>query len=377
MKPKTKKILKRISIVLGILILVAIIALGVMVYMLYTSVYHPIPYTEREDSYSMPDLPDSGLEDIDQSEYDDLDTDDDDDDDDFFDDQDEESDSDDPKSETSKKPGGSSSSGTSVPKDTPIYIIKPIDENILNVLLVGRDVVKSEGGRSDTMMVLSYNKTTGEIVLTSFLRDILVPIEKYGWNRINAAYRFGNVGLTVNTINEVFDLDIQHYISVDFSGFTAIINKIGGVDVELTQEEVNHLAGQGVKNLSAGTNHLNGSDALKFARIRKLAGGDFNRTERQRRLMTALIKQVTKDYTAPEAIPLIYEGVEYLKTNLSISELISLTYDFFSKSNVNIDGYAIPANGTYSFARYNGKSVLKIDFKKNTDLIKDRIYNSK
>ena len=125
----------------------------------------------------------------------------------------------------------------------PIYKVEKKDPNIENILVIGtdsRDVVR-ERGRSDAMIVLSYNKKTGEIKMVSILRDSLVPIEGRGWNRINAAYSFDGVGLAVNTVNQLFDLDIQRFVVVDFNGVTDFIDKAGGVTINLTQKEVDYL----------------------------------------------------------------------------------------------------------------------------------------
>ena len=126
---------------------------------------------------------------------------------------------------------------------TPIYKVEKKDTNVENILVIGTDSrdVTRERGRSDALIVVSYNKKTGAIKMISILRDSLVPIEGRGWNRINAAYSFDGVGLAVNTVNQLFDLDIQRFVVVDFNGVTDFIDKAGGVTISLTQKEVDYL----------------------------------------------------------------------------------------------------------------------------------------
>ena len=95
--------------------------------------------------------------------------------------------------------------------------------------------------RSDAMILASYNKQTHSVKLVSFLRDSWVHLPEYGWSRINTATAYGGVGLLVNTLNENFDLDIQHYVQIRFEGFREVIDILGGIDVELTQSEINYI----------------------------------------------------------------------------------------------------------------------------------------
>ena len=146
---------------------------------------------------------------------------------------------------------------------TPIYKVPKKDPDIENILILGTDSrdVTRERGRSDSIIIMSYNRRTGSIKMTSILRDSLVPIEGHGWNRINAAYSFDGVGLAINTINEIFDLDIQRFVVVDFNGVTDFIDKIGGLTINLTKKEAEYLlnksGGKGYQ-FHEGANFMNG-----------------------------------------------------------------------------------------------------------------------
>ena len=367
MKDRTKKTIKWSLAVLGAIILLLAITVVVSLIYAYGSIYEPIPFIERESSYVMPEVPESDIIPIsDESEYYDDESD--------YDYSYEESENN-SSSATSRASGGGGGS-TKKPKETPIYIVEPIDKDILNILLVGRDVNETSGshGRSDSMMLLSYNKKNGEVALTSFLRDTLVPIAGYGWNRLNAAHSFGGVGLSINTINEVFQLDIQHYVSIDFGGFIRSVDLIGGVMVRITKEEAAYLRDVFDLDIKAGDVKLNGDAALKFSRIRHLPGGDFSRTERQRRLLTAVIKQMFDLKNPVESVSMMNKCLKYVKTNLEAGTIASLINDFLSKDSADIETGAVPADKTYYMARYNGMSILKVDYEKNRKILFERIY---
>ncbi|PKM62611.1 MAG: hypothetical protein CVU97_04455 [Firmicutes bacterium HGW-Firmicutes-21] len=362
MNARTKKIIKWVLIVTGAIIVLLAATVSIYFALLYNSIYEPIPYVSRDGSYIMPEFPESDIELIDDES-------------DYYEDDSEDDISYDDTSEGSTVSKGGSGGSLRPPKETPIYIVEPIDENILNILLVGFDVYEPYYGRSDSMMLLSYNKKTGEITLTSFLRDILVPIEGHGWNRLNSACRFGSVGLTINTINEVFQLDIQHYVSVDFTGFPKLIDSMGGVTVSITKEEATYVNNNYSWGVSAGNVKLNGEKALKFARIRHLSGGDFNRTERQRRILTAVINEMFSRKNPSESVSLVNQGLKNVKTNLSAGTIVSLVYDFMSKDYTGIDAGSVPSDkSTYSLARYNGMSIIKLNFDKNVVILHERIY---
>lgn len=370
MKEKQKKILKWSSIVVASIIIIIAITILTFVVVMYNKVYEEIEYVERSGEYSMPECPESDIVPMEGSyvEDDESYTD-------IFDDV-----SGDDNISTGNTSGSNTNNGnngsTGTLKETPIYIVEPIDENIINVLLIGRDVTEASGshGRSDSMMILSYNKETGEVSINSLLRDSLVPIEGYGWNRLNATFSWGGAGLTINTINEVYGLDIQHYISIDYSGFTNLIDQVGGVTVSITQKEAEYMNDRYDFGLSEGEATFNGKYALVFAQIRKGLGDDWGRTERQRRIIVSVMNKVLAMDKVSDTINLIYDNLDYVKTNLSSGTIISLTYDFFDKNNSNINTDVIPAKDTWYYATYKGMSIIKLDFDKNKAILRERIY---
>ena len=160
------------------------------------------------------------------------------------------------------------------------------EDEVINVLLVGTDTrdPNAEMGRSDTMMMLSYNKTQKKSTIVSFLRDSLVEIDGHGKTRLGHAYAYGGVGLTINTLNQTYDLDIQKYATINFDNLVSVIDEIGGVEVFISEEEAEYYRQCGMPDIVAGDVTLTGSQALVHARNRTL-GSDFERTRRQRSVM--------------------------------------------------------------------------------------------
>lgn len=262
---------------------------------------------------------------------------------------------------------GRNENAKSVYGKTPIYKVAKKDPNIENILVLGtdsRDVTK-ERGRSDAMIVVSYNKKTGAIKMVSILRDSLVPIEGRGWNRINAAYSFDGVGLAVNTVNQLFGLDIQRFVVIDFNGVTDFIDKAGGVTISLTEAEAKYMEdySSGRIKYNVGPNNLNGDRALVYMRIRKI-DSDFKRTERQRRVIETLAKKIVKEKSLSEIYDLTNFAFGLVKTNISITELTSVIGDIASnaiRSGLNISSQHVPFSDAYVYKYYNGMAIISFD----------------
>ena len=262
----------------------------------------------------------------------------------------------------------------------PIFEQNKNNPDVINILLLGRDArdPTKSWGRTDTMIIVSYNKKTHEANMVSLLRDTYVPIEGHGYNRINTAFAFGGIGLCINTINDVFSLDIQDYVTIDFAGLVYVIDAIGGVEVQLTAEEVAMYARDGYlpSTAAAGIHHLDGEFALYHARNRSL-GSDFERTRRQRDILTAVFDKVTSSLSLAETTRLINATLNMVTTNLSAGNLVSLAADVLANaSSMEIESTQLPYTGTYRGALVNGMSVIAIDYEENTRLLHEQLYGT-
>lgn len=221
-----------------------------------------------------------------------------------------------------------------------------IDKDVFNIALFGVDSRKvgDFSGLSDSMMILSVNKKDNTVKIVSLMRDSLVPIDGVGNTKLNTAYSKGGPSLAVKTINQIFGLDISAYATVNFFGMGDIIDAVGGIDIEVTEDELfaekglNELVEQHAKPLgknpedykiyTAGVHHMNGIQAVAYARIRAVpningTSNDFGRTERQRIVMQKLMEKALS--LEVSALPgLVNKLVPYVKTSLNNSELVSL-----------------------------------------------------
>lgn len=288
--------------------------------------------------------------------------------------------------ETTKKPAVTTKPEPTAPQttgephevaSTGIYYVKQKDPNIENILLIGLDTrdANSFSGRSDCMIVMSYNKSTGEVKLVSLLRDILVPISGHGYNRLNAAYAFGGAALCINTINDYFGLDIQKYAAINFSGVINLIDKCGGVDIKLTPEEYAEL-GTGVVSNGNGTFHLNGAQAKNYMSLRHMDNGDFTRTDRQRNVLTSLYSQLIAKKSVSEILDIVTYGFAYVRTNIPLSYIISVARSVLSYgSGLKITSDRIPCTGSWNYGYYYGKAIISINRQKNISYLSKLIWN--
>ena len=271
----------------------------------------------------------------------------------------------------------------------------------LNVLLLGTDErVLSESARTDTMMICSINMKTGDVKLSSIQRDLAIEytdIGKYnGTYRINAANFFGGSKLAMKTVNEKFGMNIQYYVMVNFFGFQRIAQQLGGIDIDISKEEMEqinvwakdsyrsaHIDGVDVSDLKYrelkkyGENtHLNGTQTLAYARIRKLDGGDYARSERQRKVLVKLAEKI-KGKSMLEIATLASSMLTQVKTNLEINDIINTAALVAGNGVGNIKTMRLPVPGTYSEERRNDDAMLwDCDFAANATELYNFIYEN-
>ena len=248
---------------------------------------------------------------------------------------------------------------------------------IVNILLIGQDRREGEEtARSHSMILCTYHRKTGNVTMTSFLRDLYVPIPGHHNNRINAAYSEGGAALLDRTLRENFDLHIDGNVEVDFSQFSQIIDLLGGVQLELREDEAAEINKETGSGLSAGVQVLNGEQALTYARIRKLdADGDFSRTSRQRKLMNALLGSY-RNIKWKDLLPLIDELLPLISTDMNYGRLVLLAMEILPKlSDAQITSQRIPADGTFTDEKIDGMAVLSADLEANRQLLRETLLN--
>lgn len=203
---------------------------------------------------------------------------------------------------------------------------------IKNIVLFGvdtRDVSEQFGdqNRSDSIIIATLDSNTDEIKLTSILRDSKVAIEGYGEDKINTAYRYGGPQLALKTINQNFKMDLTDYITVNFDELATIVDSLGGLDLEITQEEADNMALTcPEKPVSAGYVHLDGDQAVAYSRVRKI-DSDYNRASRQQIVLSLILDKI-KQMPILKYPSFIQEFLSCVETSLSSTELIGLGTKF-------------------------------------------------
>ncbi len=210
----------------------------------------------------------------------------------------------------------------------------------LNVALFGldkRENVEEMGTRSDTIIIASLNRETKEVKMSSVYRDTLLQMDDGTYNKANAAYAFGEEEEAVAMLNRNLDMDITHYVTVDFSAMVDMIDAVDGIDVEVTEEEIpylNNYACEIIENTGVDTwgitepgyQHLTGVQATAYARIRATEGDDYRRTERQRLVLTKIAEKA-QAVSLSSLNMMIDRVLPKVRTNFTLPEILAYAKD--------------------------------------------------
>ncbi len=259
-----------------------------------------------------------------------------------------------------------------------------VNENLpddwLNVLLLATDSrdIKARTGRTDVMIIASIDAKTGEIKLSSLARDLFVEIPKVGKNRINAAYAFGGPDLAVKTVNSIFEMNIEHYVVVNFHSMASIVDSLGGVDIELADGEYYYInygvalgedyegfAKSALRRLLTEDDqntvvHLDGLQAVSFARIRKL-DNDLRRSSRQRVLLQTMLNKVMEGATLSTIVSVAQSMMGNTATNVPIMLIYQIGGALLKADSMTLSEFSVPMEGTF-------KNTTEKD-RKGTDMI--------
>ena len=254
------------------------------------------------------------------------------------------------------------------------------DQDVVNILLIGRDTRENERGRSDSMIVLSLNRGTKQISMVSLMRDSYVQIPGYSNNKLNSAFAFGGYELLDETIEKNYGIHIDYNVGVNFDGFERVIDQLGGIEVELTKAEAKYLMDDIYINagkLKEGPNLLNGETALCYARARYVSTGteanDFGRTARQRIVLTKVYEKMMKK-SLPEIWKLLDSVMDCMETDMSNMDIVSLGTEFYNMGISNLQSYRLPMDGEFSDEKVNGMAVLALNWDKTRSHLQEWLY---
>lgn len=280
---------------------------------------------------------------------------------------------------------------TDIPDDTSdlgIVSFPEMREGIRNIALFGVDAREQDStlGNADTIMVLSINTKAKTAKLVSILRDSYVPIKGYGTRKINAAYLNGGPVLAINTINRNFGLDITDYVTVNFLMLAELIDEVGGIDVEITEAErgeINRIIPWDEVDVPyeiefldhAGLVHMNGAQALMYARIRYI-DGDQARSERQAKVLNLMLEKVKK-MSITKYPGILKTAMGNVETSLSYTEILSyapLIADLGTMEHTYVPDESKDKNVSGGLYGANGAWVWRYDIDAAADRIHDFLY---
>ena len=270
--------------------------------------------------------------------------------------------------------------------DTMLY-----SSEIKNILIIGEDTRDtSTRGLSDSMILLSINNKKKRFQMTSFMRDIYTEIDGCGEDKLNAAYAYGGAELLKDTIEDNFKVRIDGCVTVNFQAVAHLVDAVGGVQItvsadeanainEILYNEVNEIMGDDQYDsflpVADGTFLLNGKQALSYSRIRYVGDADFERTNRQRTVITQMMKRIKK-IRPSQFSKSMSEAVKFIGSDMSVTDMYFMSlYLPFIAGRYKMEQLRVPADGTWSFDEtWDGMSIITVDFYANTEYLRNNIY---
>lgn len=262
--------------------------------------------------------------------------------------------------------------------------------DVKNILVIGTDARDNlTRGLSDSIILISLNKKNKKIQMTSFMRDMYTEIDGYDHDKINAAYSYGGAELLRDTIEDSFKIRIDGCMTVDFTAVAYTVDAVGGVQITVSEDEahaVNDILYSEVNEImgdepdsdflpGAGTYMMSGKQALSYSRIRYIGDADFERTQRQRTVVTQILSRMKK-ISPLKFDKNIKKALAHIGSDMSVPEMYILSL----RVPALLTGYEteqlrIPADGTWWYDEtWDGQSIIGVDFDANTQFIKEKIY---
>ena len=252
------------------------------------------------------------------------------------------------------------------------------DDDVINILLLGTDVHTENNldhARSDCTMIISINKSDKTVKLVSLERAIGVYMrfgEREGkYDYLTHAFRWGGAKLVQDCVEQHLRVEIDYYVRVTFDTVRTVVDAIGGVDLELTGPEAGALEGS-YPYIRSGMNHLNGEQALAFARLRHI-DSDWRRVERQRKVILAAVDAM-KGANLKQLNDLLNETLPMIQTDMSMLQIADLMLYAPNFLQSEFDQMTIPQEGTYGYA--SGIKGFAVDYEVNSQILRDFLYGT-
>ncbi len=247
-----------------------------------------------------------------------------------------------------------------------------------NIALFGLDSREGElegGVQSDCMMIASIDNNTNEVKLVSVYRDTLLQQKDGSYGKANSAYTKGGPEEAIALMNRNLDLDIKKYVSVNFNALADVVDALGGIDLEMTEEEVywtngyctetSKVVGRKTSVLSgAGNHHVDGIQAVSYARIRYTTGDDFKRTERQR-IILEKVMQKAKEAKISTLNQILDEVLPQVSTNLTMANFMGMAANAVNYELGEMSGFPFTVTASEKIKKHKGSYVVPVGLAKN------------
>ena len=264
-----------------------------------------------------------------------------------------------------------------------------------NIALFGVDSRTGKlgkGNRSDTIMIMiaSINQDTGDVKLVSVYRDTYLNLGTDAYNKANAAYAKGGPEQAINMLNMCFDLNIQEYVTVGFDALIETIDALGGIQIDVHENEIEHLNNYQrsmfsedendalneniVKVTKPGLQTLNGLQATAYCRIRYV-GDDFGRAERQRKVLLACLDKA-KQANPATLVDILNKVMDHVSTNLGVEEMASVLKDVASYEVVAQDGIPFESARKTGTVGKKGSCVIPVDLAENVKMLHEFLFDA-
>ena len=274
-----------------------------------------------------------------------------------------------------------------VNEDMPEETVKTMS-GYTNIALFGLDTRTpgqlGKGNRSDTIIIASINNDTKEVRLVSVFRDTYLDLANGKYNKCNGAYSAGGPEQAMTMLNKNLDLDIKYYMSVDFAALTETVDLLGGIMIDVDEEELLHLNNYTVetskvtgvetqKLVQPGLQLLDGVQATSYCRIRYTAGDDFKRTERQREVIMEL-GNTAKKADITEINEIINAVFSKIATNYTNEEILQMAPEMLGYDIVDTQGF--PFDRTPGTVSGKGSCVIPVNLAENVRQLHEYLFGN-
>ncbi len=261
-------------------------------------------------------------------------------------------------------------------KEVPIYEQQKIDKFIFTMLIVVQNgSVKEASAQTDMMFIASYNQLQQKFTVVSVARDMLVPFSETEWKRINAAYARGGIGQLINTVNDVFGLDIQYFVLTGTDELAALADGIEGVPATLSEEEAKNLNAICGGSLTPGRQQLSGQEAVALLLDRTSDNkGDLGRADRQVEIVHEAFLYMQDKFDSEFLYPFFRKIFKSIKTNVDFETLRGVGYEMAVSNELTFETLRLPFDDAYTELNVDGAYALLPAFEKNRILLRQALY---